>query len=370
MNERLEPNQVPRRRRTRRKAATELKVPSQDIADQLRRHPVAGTDLAVHEARGVDADELYNDYANKALDDRAFTVRAVQRQIAADPPPKLDEVGGWPDEQLLAAGRAMLSFPNERALVSGVEQPPDEMASIPDPLTFASFREAISAEPRRMHSSIAETARRIRELGLPAPIKTVGAGIPASIANDPAVLDSASQGARLRTAMDAIINSPYLTQQRETAELVGQATASMGVLTNTSAIAESLARLQETTRAAQQLAAPIDSAMREPIQRELAPMPVIRPYHPEVDAIRALGKRLEAVAENEATAGRESLQVMTGQTELIRGQGAFIQDLVVEVRGLRSDQRWPNRAVIIGAFLAGALLVVGVLTIWVTVARP
>jgi uncharacterized integral membrane protein len=32
------------------------------------------------------------------------------------------------------------------------------------------------------------------------------------------------------------------------------------------------------------------------------------------------------------------------------------------VRGLRDDQRWPNRAVILGAFLAGALLVLGVIT--------
>ncbi len=98
-------------------------------------------------------------------------------------------------------------------------------------------------------------------------------------------------------------------------------------------------------------------------------MPVIPPYHPEVDAIHAMGERLEALAENDAVAGRESLQVMTEQTELIREQGQVILDLVAEVQGLRSDQRWPNRAVIIAAIVGGALLVVAILTIWVMIAH-
>ncbi len=161
----------------------------------------------------------------------------------------------------------MLSFPPPEVSLNGVKQPPNVATPIPDPLTLASLREAISEEPKRMHDSIAETAQRSRKLGLPAAAKTIGAGIPASLINNPALLGHESPGARLRASMDAIINSPYLKQQRETAELTRGAVANMGILTNTSAIAESLARFQETTRAAQRLAAPINFATRSPSGR-------------------------------------------------------------------------------------------------------
>ena len=68
------------------------------------------------------------------------------------------------------------------------------------------------------------------------------------------------------------------------------------------------------------------------------------------------------MAENQARADREALEVMTGLTELVRDQGTATQGVIAEVKALSDDQRWPNRAVIIGAFLAGALLVVGAIT--------
>jgi hypothetical protein len=52
--------------------------------------------------------------------------------------------------------------------------------------------------------------------------------------------------------------------------------------------------------------------------------------------------------------------VLTGQAELIRAQGITVGQLVLEMKGLRDDQRWPNRAVIIGAFLVFATLLVGI----------
>jgi hypothetical protein len=68
------------------------------------------------------------------------------------------------------------------------------------------------------------------------------------------------------------------------------------------------------------------------------------------------------MATNQAKADRQALEVMTSLTELVRDQGVAIQGVIAEVKGMRGDQRWPNRAVIVGAFLAGALLVVGVVT--------
>src|SRR3989304_3071164 len=65
--------------------------------------------------------------------------------------PGIADVRAWGADQLLAGARAMLSFPPLQATVDGVEQPPDpdEMVAMPDPLTYGSLREAITAVPKR-----------------------------------------------------------------------------------------------------------------------------------------------------------------------------------------------------------------------------
>jgi hypothetical protein len=103
------------------------------------------------------------------------------------------------------------------------------------------------------------------------------------------------------------------------------------VLTHTAGIAQGLSKFQASTIAAERLAKPIDfgERLREPVMA----MRAIAPYHSEVDADRADRARARP--------------------------GDRHQGVIAEVKALRDDQRWPNRAIIIGAFLAGALLVVG-----------
>ena len=299
----------------------------------------------------------------------------------------------WGNDQLLAGARAMLAFAPLRATVNGVQQPldPDTMVAMPDPLTFGSFREAVTAVPKRWESKLAETARRITELSMPrmaimdsgamnafraaqsnhlsavGPDSAFGASL-AALTKSP-LLDVAKSPAfdiaRFNPALDAIRNSPALTMNLPAVDLTKGIAERARALTDTAGIDQGLSKLYVSTIAAERLTKPIDfgERLREPVLREsVMTMPAIAPYHPEVDAIDALGGRIDAMAANQALADREALEVMTGLTELVRAQGTATQGVISEVKGLRDDQRWPNRAVIIGAFLAGALLVVGAIT--------
>ena len=109
-----------------------------------------------------------------------------------------------------------------------------------------------------------------------------------------------------------------------TRDIAGKARA----LTDTTGIAAGLSRLQATTLAAERLARPIDFGARigeRAFDEPALVMPAITPYHPEVDAIDALGDRIDAMAQNQARADRDSLEVMTAQSELIRKQGEAIE---------------------------------------------
>jgi hypothetical protein len=384
------PGPAPKRpRRSRKKVLTRADI----LAAPMETQPIAGTELSVREQSVNETDALLADDAEKDLGDREFSVRAVARQLVGDPAPGIDDVRGWGDDQLLAGARAMLAFTPLRATVDGVEQPldPDAMVAMPDPLTFGSFREAVTAVPKRWESKLAETARRITELGMPrmasidsgvmnafraaqssrlsasGPGSAFGASL-AALTKGP-LLDIAKSPAfdivRSKPVLDAIRNSPARTMKLPAMDLTKGIAERARALTDTAGIAQGLSKLQASTIAAERLAKPIDfgERLREPVLRDsVMTMPAIAPYYPEVDAIDALGGRIDAMAANQARADREALEVMTGLTELVRAQGTATQGVVSEVKGLRDDQRWPNRAVIIGAFLAGALLVVGAIT--------
>lgn len=366
MNPTPETDPKPKARRRRKTASTgpELKGVDRSFGDRLRTQPIEGTALAVHEETVNDQDALVDDDKDESLDDREFTVQAVARQLVGDPPPAdIDQVRSWADEQLLAGARAMLSFPPLKVLVNGVEQPPEpeELAGIPDPLTFASFREAVTAGPKRIHSSLEKTARRIMELGVPKMPSGLDAGVLAAIkANEAGIGAIFGKSSALSAAVDAIRSSPALTIKLPELDVMKGALAQYKGLSDTTGIAKSLTGLQATTRMAEKLTAPIDFATRKPILRE--PIRIPPPYHPEIDAIDSLGDRVGAMADNQAQADREQLEAMTALAELTRDQGVAMQGVIAEVKGLRDDQRWPNRAVIVGAFLAGALLVVGAIT--------
>jgi hypothetical protein len=321
-------------------------------------------------------------------------VRTVARQLDGEQAPGIDEVRAWADDRLLAGARAMLSFPPLQVSVDGLEQPPDpgEIVAMPDPLTFASFREAVTAVPKRWESKLAETARRIAELGMPKVASGLDSGVLAAfrdaqsshlaafgpdsalgsaasaLAKSP-ILDIAKSSivdiAKTNPALDAIRTSPALTMKLPDLAFTKGIAEKARALTDTAGIAQGLSKLQATTLAAERLAKPIDigAHLREPdVQAPVMAMPAIVPYHPEVDAIDSLGARIDVMATNQAKADRQALEVMTSLTELVRDQGVAIQGVIAEVKGMRGDQRWPNRAVIVGAFLAGALLVVGVVT--------
>jgi hypothetical protein len=288
--------------------------------------PIAGTPWSVRAASIGQTQEIFDDAADAALDDREFAVRAVQRQLLAEPALGLEDVRSWDDERLLAAARAMLSFPPLRVRVNGVEQPADpaDAVVIPEPLTFASFRQALPARPKRM---MTELTRRIAELGTP----------------------------QMSKIFEVLRDSPAFTMKLPHLAGINEAAATALALSDTGAIARSLGNLRITTEAMERLTKPIELPVSAPLR--VGPFPI---YHPEVDAIDSLGERLKTVARVQATADRQQLETMTTQAELLRDQGQVIGMVVAELKGLRGDQRWPNRAIIVGAFLAGALLVVAV----------
>lgn len=325
----------------------------------FRSQPIAGTELFVREFSVNETDALTDDDASADLDDREFTVRAVHRQLNGEAVPTLDEVRAWDDEQLLAGARAMLSFPALKVVVDGVEQPPEpeEVAGIPDPLTFSTFREAITAYPKRINASIAKTAARIVDLGLPRMFNALDVSGINAVSRQAGILGSQGPGSAVRSAIASLATSPTMNIKPLELDFLKGTAAQLKSLTDMGGVVESLGKFQATTRMAERLATPIDYTAHEPIAR----MPALKPYHPEVDAIEALGGRIEAMAENQAKADRELLDAMTGLAERIRDQGVATQGVVAEVKGLRDDQRWPNRAVIIAAVIAGALLVVGVI---------
>lgn len=419
MEERPEAEPPARPRRERRKpalGATELKVVGPGdapapVANRPRRRrraltredilnapmdtqPIAGTTLAVRELSVNETDALVDDDANKALDDREFMVRAVARQLTDDPVPGIDEVRAWGDDQLLAGARAMLSFPPLKVTVDGVEQPPDpdENVAVPDPLTFGSFREAVTAVPKRWESKLAETARRIAELGMPK-LTALDSGVMAALKAQSDHLAAFGQGsaaaqaieslranpafdiakspafdvARSSLALDALRDSPALKMSLPDLDLTRDIAGKARALTDTTGIAAGLSKLQATTLAAERLARPIDFSARigeRAFNEPTLVMPAITPYHPEVDAIDALGDRIDAMAQNQARADREALEVMTAQSELIRKQGEAIELVAAEMKGQRNDQRWPNRATYVIAVLTVLLLVAGVLAVY------
>jgi hypothetical protein len=339
--------------------------------DFFEKQPIVGTELAVREQSVNEKDAMGDDEANAEIDDREFTVRTLARQLVGDPVPDIDEVRAWSDDRLLAGARAMLSFPPLKYSVNGVEHvpDPDEIVAIPDPLTFASFREAITAVPKRQSAKLAETARRISELRMPRIGAMFDGGTLAAIRASQtsafglgSAIGQATESMKNNPAFSvkvpaALLENPALKMRLPELDFMKGSVAGIGALTDTAGIAGSLAKFADRTVTMGKLAGPIEVPAPEPLT-----FPAIRTYHPEVDAIHAVGERIEAMAENQAAADREALEVMTGLTELIRNQGTATQGVIAEVKGLRADQRWPNRAVIVGAFLAGALLVVGAIT--------
>ncbi len=379
MTEELDPDQPAKLPTTRRKASPDApnlqvvgsagapKRPREpkagvQVSSLFRSQPIPGTGFSMRDVSVGQAEDMLEDATNAGLDDREFAVRAVERQVRGEPQPSLEDVRAWDDDQLLAAAKAMLSFPPLHVRVDGIEQPEDpaDAVVIPDPLTFASFREAVPARPRRMYSSIADTARRISELGGPLATGLLGSkatsdALKTILDSKVGVLGASGKNSAIESAMESIRNSPKFNMKLPELDLTKGIAAEINGLTDTAGIADSLAKFQVSTRAMEKLSRPIDVPVREPLR--LGP---IVPYHPEVDAIHRLGERLEAMTETQAAADREQLEVMTGQAELIRNQGVTISLVVDEVKGLRNDQRWPNRAVIIGAFLGGAVLMASI----------
>lgn len=358
-----------RHRQARRKVVTREEI----LAAPMATQPIVGTELSVREQSVNETDAMVDDDSNKDLDDREFAVRTLARQLVGDPGPGVDDVRGWADDELLFGARAMLSFPPLKISINGVEQQPDpeDIVVIPDPLTFASFREAVTAVPKRWESKLAETARRITELGLPKMASTLDAATLAAIAGSGTA--AFGQGSPMAQAMESLrdspafrvkvpeglLNSPALKMKLPELDFMKGSIAGLGALTDTTSIAGSLAKYADRTVAMEKLAMPREIPAREPVA-----LTSIKPYHPEVDAINALGGRIAAMAKNQAAADREALDVMTGQSELIRRQGEAIERVAAEVQGQRKDQRWPNRATYAIAVLTVLLLVAGTLAVY------
>jgi hypothetical protein len=356
-------------RQARRKVLTREEI----LAAPMATQPIVGTGLSVREQSVNDTDAMVDDDSKKDLDDRESAARTLARQLVGDSLPAIDDIRGWTDDELLAGARAMLSFPALKVNINGVEQQPDpdDIVVTPDPLTFASFREAVTAVPKRWESKLADTARRITELGLPKMASTLDAGTLAAIAGSGTA--AFGRGSPMAQAMESLrdspafsvnvpeglLNSPALKMKLPELDFMKGSIAGLGALTNTTSIAGSLAKYADRTVAMGKLAMPIEIPAREPVT-----LTSIKPYHPEVDAINALGGRIEAMARNQAAADREALDVMTGQSELIRKQGEAIERVAAQVQGQRKDQRWPNRATYAIAVLTVLLLVAGGLAVY------
>lgn len=271
----------------------------------VRTQPIAGTEFWVIEATLGGAADVVRDADDLGIDDRDFAVRAVHRQLEGPSPLTFEDVRSWPDERLLAAGRALLSLPQLEVSVGGSMQPqdPGQGLAIPEPLTFASLREALRAwhrqENERVVAALADVASTLPS-----------AGINNLIAS---ALRTGSIGAN-------------------TALIGGRALETAKIAAN-SPIFNGLASLQRSVAAFDKLV--------EPIER-----PSYRvPRQPEVVAMERLVQAVSATSKDEIT-------VLTAQAELARSQGEAIVRLEAEMKGMRTDQRWPSRGVVVERVVA------------------
>lgn len=254
----------------------------------VRRQPILGTDWSVRERSFGEQTDMLREAENSELSDRDFVVNVIARQIVSEPELGRDEVAAWTDDQLLAGARATLSFPPIHYKVDGRKRISEEEA-IPDPLTFASFRAAIREQAKRRFAAFAETARRINDLGLPRG-SAIQDAMKVISANQADVLRNFGPGSAVQDAIDAAKKIGAMSQPMAGIDSMKK---TLAALSDTSGIASTLARYQESTRAMEQMSGKVDLP-------HLRSEEYVRLGNPEVRAIDSVGGRIKKLTDLQA----------------------------------------------------------------------
>jgi len=312
------------------------------------RANVPGTELTIRAPSARQASDSHKDAASEDLDDREFTVALVQRQL--DQELSLEDVRAWDDEQLLDAADAYLLLNTEGEEAADVEEGAQEPADgeadddetepkgdvEPEPLTFASFRNAIREQGARRAKRMTELFDRISTL-------TTGALSPSVAA-----------------AMKGIAGVDF---SKITGSFASNALAGIDLkaLAGTSAMGDSLRKMMADTQAVQKFALPAMSVPRldrhvpapEPL-RTFTVAPVVRP---EIGLLREVNESLEKMHDDQLRFDEHQIEVLTQQGELLKAQGAALEALVIDAKG----QKWNRLITIVATIVMTVATVVAVL---------
>ena len=309
------------------------------------RAPIPGTELAIRSPSFGQHSETAIDVANDELDDRAFTVRLVVRQLDADA--TAGEVDAWPDAQLLAAAQGYLSL-TARAQGDDDDQGEDgevegEELAEPDTSTFAGVRAAIRRDNERR-------GRKMRKL-----IDGIG-----KLADS-----NAARFSELLKVNPDIFKTVDPLKGLDIGKLTGaDAFKNLGVmkgldafkgidlaqLSGTSKIAESIAKLAADTTAMERIAGSKLKLPGIPMSTlEHEPMTYIGPLvKPEVRLLEEVTETLERMHDDELRTSEGQIAVLVEVTTLLKKQGLALEVLVNDTRG----QKWPRRALLATAVIA------------------
>jgi hypothetical protein len=320
-------------------------APRKSYVMRFPRAPIPGTELAIRSPSFGQHSETAVDVANDELDDRAFTVRLVVRQLDTDV--TAGEVEAWPDAQLLAAAQGYLSL-TARGQGDDDDQGEDgdvvsdELAE-PDTLTFTSVRAAIRRDNERR-------TRKMRKL-----IEGIG-----SLADS-----NAARFSELLKVNPDIFKTVDPPKGIDIGKLTGaDAFKNLGVmkgldafkgidlaqLSGTSKIAESIAKLAADTTAMERIAGSKLKLPEIPMSTlEHQPMTYIGPLvNPEVRLLEEVTETLERMHDDELRTSEGQIAVLVEVTTLLKKQGLALEVLVNDTRG----QKWPRRALLATAVTA------------------
>jgi hypothetical protein len=349
---------------------------------RLPKAPIPGTGLAVKTSTIGNDREMFADVENAELDDREFTVRLVDRQLLGEH--TIDEVRAWPDEHLLAAGRAFLTLDTttedveeslggnegdaegeaDRVGADAVEDDDDEEGEL-EPLTFGTFRDEIRAlgmrKARRMQRLMAgivslsqENANKIGDIinanptmngtmgrALAKQMRSIqdafGAGLNKDMFGGLGKHHGGLTGSAIQDALKSI----------DTTKLAGIDAAKLGGLTDTSKIGLGLSKMLADNAAMERFTRPAfelpEARTYEPALLDIGPI-----ERPEVGLLEEVSERLERMHTDEVRTSDHQIEVMIQQSALLKAQGEALTALVNDAKG----QTWPRRVVLATSIIA------------------
>lgn len=341
-------------------------APRQPFVLRFPRAPIHGTDFAIRSPSFGQHSETAVDSRNAELNDRAFAVRLIARQL--DTAMTADEVEAWTDQQLLAAAQTYLSLVAREPEEDGEQDEGDDYgdhaeseaggrAPEPDASTFGGIRTAIRGDDERR-------SRKMRKLiaGIGSLADSNAARLTDLLKTDPNVFKAMDPLRGLDMGKLTGADAFHGLGMGKTIE--GFKSIDMAQLSGTSRIAESIAKLAADTTAMERFAG---SKMKLPeltipgpiipaLQHE--PMTYVGPLvAPEVRLLEEVTESLEKMHDDEVRTNEGQIEVLVDVAALLKGQGQALEALASDAKG----QKWPRRIMLGATLIAAATAVVAAL---------